>query len=293
MTVNGSTLVLLGAVGLAGCASSAQVRPEDASGAKSAEEPGVIRGLQRETEDQARRIAELEARLSLLEQESRNWRGSGAVTAKPAETIRIGERRRTEDDEEPRQSRAKVAVVQLHERGRSELPEVEAQRSDDGPLLLPEPPLGVAAKLGVVPLPHERATRLLDGPPRSEADGPAARERYLDALRALRERRWNEARDGFTRFLRVHPDHDLAANATYWRGEAYYAERRYAEALVDFQWAVSRFAEGEKAADALLKIGMCQKHLGDRAAAERSFRQLREQYPSSDAARIASRENPS
>ena len=33
--------------------------------------------------------------------------------------------------------------------------------------------------------------------------------------------------------------------------------------------------------------------VGDGASAERYFRQLREQYPSSDAARIASRENPS
>ena len=56
---------------------------------------------------------------------------------------------------------------------------------------------------------------------------------------------------------------------------------------------LSRFAGSEKAADALLKVGLCHQRLGDGASAEHYFKLLREQFPSSDAARIASVENPS
>jgi tol-pal system protein YbgF len=85
----------------------------------------------------------------------------------------------------------------------------------------------------------------------------------------------------------------LSAGATYWRGEVYYAQRRYREALQEFETVVSRYAQNGKAADSLLKLGMCHQRLGDQTSAQRYFRQVIEQYPTSDAARIASREGSS
>src|SRR5262249_14815053 len=161
---------------------------------------------------------------------------------------------------------------------------------NDEPLVLPTPPPGVPVGLSVVPLPEHRAGR---GQTRHRAAGSEAREQYRDALRQVRDQRWDAAYEALSGFLTVYSDDPLAANASYWRGEVQYAQRRYGSALQDFETVLSRFAGSEKAADALLKVGMCHQRLGDGASAQRYFKLLREQFPSSDAARIASVENPS
>lgn len=278
-----STVFVCSTLALAGCAGAARSAPGPAS-ADEASASSVVEALQRETEDQARRIAELEARLALLENEAREYRQH--TPAKPSQTVRIGSGRDAKHDDRDERARSRpVSVVRLHER--------EFAPAADEPLVLPEAPLGVPPTLAVVPLPHERAGEALGSEPLPGSAGEDARDRYRKALRLLRDRRWDDALAAFSDFLRAHPDHELAASATYWRGEARYAQRRYADALTDFVTVISRFAGSEKSADALFKLGMCQRRLGDEAAAERSFRKLKEQYPSSEAARIASRENAS
>jgi tol-pal system protein YbgF len=265
-------------VALAGCAGAGSAR----AGAASTAQATVVQELQRESVEQSRRIAELEARLGLIEQEARESR---QTPGKPTQTVRIGERRETRADADEGASlpRMRVPVVRLHER--------EPDPAIAEPLDLPEPPSGVSPKLAVVPLPTERASKVSRATP-GGADA-SARERYRLALRALRDRRWDEALDSFTQFLSAHPEHDLAHDAMYWRGEAHYAQRHYRDALIDFEAVVLRSSRDTKTPDALLKLGLCHQHLGDQPSAERYFRQLREQYPSSDAARIASRENAS
>ena len=48
---------------------------------------------------------------------------------------------------------------------------------------------------------------------------------------------------------------------------------------------IARFPAGNKAPDALLKLGMSQQKLGDPVKAKESFDRLTELYPQSDAAR--------
>jgi tol-pal system protein YbgF len=260
-----------------GCASAGQVKPDPDSPA-SASEPTALRSLAEQNETQAERIAELEARLALLEQEARQFRPT--APEKPAETVRIGGERRARDEDELRPQAP--AIVHLDE--------TDLDRPQDEPLLLPEPPPGVPVGLSVVPLPEQRAGR---GQARQHAHHSDARDQYRAALRQVRDRDWDSAYDSLSGFLTVYGDDPMAASATYWRGEVQYAQRRYGAALQDFETVLSRFAGSEKAADALLKVGMCHQRLGDGASAERYFKLLREQFPSSDAARIASVENPS
>jgi tol-pal system protein YbgF len=268
---------------LTGCAGAGQARPATASAADA--ESRAVQEMQRESAEQSRRIAELEARLGLLEQEARAWR---ETPSKPSETVRIGGRRSTASDDEAEPSeeparRGRVPVVRLHER--------EPDLSAAEPLILPEPPSGMAPSLAVVPLPGVRASKALSA---AGSAAPAdALEQYRTALRALRDSHWDEALQGFNEFLSAFPNHELADQAIYWRGEAHYAQRHYREALIDFEAVVLRASGSTKTADALLKLGLCHRRLGDQVSAERYFRQLREQYPSSDAARIATRENPS
>jgi tol-pal system protein YbgF len=271
----------LAALALAGCAASSAGRPPESavSAVEAAPPQGAIARLTQASEEQQKHIAELEARLALLESEARDARERYAVASKPAETVRIGGRRR-EPEPDPIAESSSIPVVRLHE---------SAPQPMD-PVSLPAAPDGVDAKLGVVPLPGERAAKAIGN---AQPIAVSPRDRYRVALGLVRERRWDEAERALTELLAQHPPEELSSGATYWRGEVYYAQRRYREALGEFEAVLSRAASGKKAADSLLKVGLCHSHLGDQSTAQRYFRQVIEQYPTSDAARIASREGSS
>lgn len=93
--------------------------------------------------------------------------------------------------------------------------------------------------------------------------------------------------------MRDNPSHAYVGNALYWRGEVRYAQREYARAAAEFQSVLDRLPRRHEAADALLKIGLCQVRMGDRARAHATFLRVREQYPNTEAARAALREDPS
>jgi tol-pal system protein YbgF len=237
---------------LSACASSAQAVPAAAKPVTP-----ELSHLQRVVDDQAGRIAELEARLSLLEREARETRPS---VAKSGETIRVG------------------AAP-----GRAPEPWIATSAGSAEPVVAAE--IAAPARLPVVPLPDQR----IGGGHDSSA---AVRERYRAALKLVREQRWEDALAALANFLTEYPHESISDNARYWRGEVYYALRRYPDAIQEFQGVLARFPASDKAADCLLKVGLCHLRLGDRAEASRYFEQVIEQFPKSDAARAASAEGP-
>jgi tol-pal system protein YbgF len=122
-------------------------------------------------------------------------------------------------------------------------------------------------------------------------DGDAdAKEQYRSALHLLRERRYDEALAAFDTFITTHANHALAANALYWRGEAHYAKRDYKLAREAFDALLTRFAKSDKAADSLLKVGLCLRRMGDETQAKIYFRRVQTEFPNTQAAQLASRE---
>jgi tol-pal system protein YbgF len=91
----------------------------------------------------------------------------------------------------------------------------------------------------------------------------------------------------FDHFARSYPKHDYADNALYWKGEAAYDQAHYADALAAFTEVVKRYGGGNKAPDALLKIGLCYGRLGDPANAKDVLARLVAAYPDANATRIA------
>jgi len=71
----------------------------------------------------------------------------------------------------------------------------------------------------------------------------------------------------------------------YWRGECYFAKGDYLHASEQFEGTVTRFPAGNKAPDALLKLGMSHQKLGNPAKAKECFDRLAHAYPQSEAAR--------
>jgi tol-pal system protein YbgF len=127
-----------------------------------------------------------------------------------------------------------------------------------------------------------------DTPPtaaRSSALDPEAKRAYDAALSLVNARQYGMALEAFARFLVTWPDHPYADNAMYWRGECYFAQGDYARASEEFEGLVARFPAGNKAPDALLKLGLSEQKLGNPVKAKESFDRLARQYPQSPAAR--------
>jgi tol-pal system protein YbgF len=124
-------------------------------------------------------------------------------------------------------------------------------------------------------------------PPARAADD--AMTAYKDAYAALSRHEHKTAIAAFRAFVARHPEHDYADNAQYWLGEAFYDQADYQTALVEFRAVLKRFPGGNKAPDALLKIGFCLDKLGDAGAAGDALAQVAEIYPRTDAARLASK----
>jgi tol-pal system protein YbgF len=108
---------------------------------------------------------------------------------------------------------------------------------------------------------------------------------YAAALATYRAREHGQAVIDFIDFIAKYPKHPLAANAQYWIGEAYWAQRDYRQALVEFE-KVSEHGPA-KAPDALLKIGLCYLRLGDVSRAQQAWQRVVNEYPKSEPAAMA------
>lgn len=117
--------------------------------------------------------------------------------------------------------------------------------------------------------------------------GRSAKARYSNALALLRGGEHDAAAEAFADFVATFPKSDLADNAMYWRGEAYYDQGHYADALATFTAVIELYAGGNKASDALLKVGLCYGKLGDKDNARDVLNRLIEAYPGASASDVA------
>jgi tol-pal system protein YbgF len=123
-----------------------------------------------------------------------------------------------------------------------------------------------------------------DGP-RSSALDPDAKSAYEAALAQVQGKQYDRGLEGLNAFLARWPDHPYAENALYWRGEAYFAQGEYLRAAEQFESVLGRPGSGNKAPDALLKLGMCHDRLGASQRAREYWERLKNDYPRSDAAK--------
>ena len=78
----------------------------------------------------------------------------------------------------------------------------------------------------------------------------------------------------FSQFLNTYPKDALAENAQYWLGEVYYKKQDFAKAAVAFKEGYSKYPEGSKGPDCLLKLGLSMKALGKNEEACTAFTNL-------------------
>jgi len=110
---------------------------------------------------------------------------------------------------------------------------------------------------------------------------------YNLARQRLDQGQTAKARDLFQDFLTRYPKDELAANAQYWLGETYYVEKKWNDAIVEFQKVLKEYKGSEKVPDALLKIGMSFQAQGDCQNALLFFDEVIQAHKSAPAAKTA------
>lgn len=111
---------------------------------------------------------------------------------------------------------------------------------------------------------------------------------YENGMKSMKEKRFDEAREIFAKFLMEYPQSELADNAQYWMGECFYSQKRFEEAKETFLGVLEHFPFGNKVPDALYKAALCAGQLGENEERVKLLNQVIENYPFSDAAEKAS-----
>ncbi len=116
------------------------------------------------------------------------------------------------------------------------------------------------------------------------ADDKAA---YQAAFDLLKNSQYDRAIAAFQKFLATYPTSQLADNAQYWLGEAYYVNKSFPEAQAAFQRVVDKYPQSRKRPDALLKIGYCQYELKQWDQAKGTLTQVTSQFADTPAGHLA------
>jgi len=122
---------------------------------------------------------------------------------------------------------------------------------------------------------------------KTAGDPAAENQAYEAALNHFKAGRYKEASWGFSAFVQKFPDSDLAPNAQFWLGNAFYAQRDCRKAIEVQSILTSKWPNSTKAADAYVAIAACQQEMGNPAAAKRSLEAVIAKYPDSQAAQTA------
>jgi len=135
---------------------------------------------------------------------------------------------------------------------------------------------------------ENRLTQLEQAPPPPAPPAAAARTPeglYHDALSLIqKDGDYQGGRQLLETFLKKYPDHELRVNAMYWIGEAYYGEKQYENAILQFQDVIQLHAGHPKVPAAMLKQGLAFQALGDNRNAKVILQKVIDSFPTSESA---------
>jgi tol-pal system protein YbgF len=118
---------------------------------------------------------------------------------------------------------------------------------------------------------------------------PAPEEAYNKASELFKKGDIAGAKGEFKRFLEVYPKSKLAENAHYWLGECYFSEKKYDEAILEFDEVIKNYPKGNKVPDALFRQGVAFLEMKDTTNAKLIFKEVIKRFPKSDQAKRATK----
>ena len=119
------------------------------------------------------------------------------------------------------------------------------------------------------------------------AVGVSEQSAYESAFGLFKSGDYKGAVTALDGFVKRYPESAYAANAQYWLGNAYYAQRDCKSAITAQQAVLKNYPDSPKAADAMLNIASCYTELKDKANATKTLNALISRYPDSSAAQAA------
>jgi tol-pal system protein YbgF len=148
----------------------------------------------------------------------------------------------------------------------------------------PSPPTEASSEEAAAISPAEGEAKSVPPPP-SGALG--SQELYNNAKKLLDEGQAGQAILEFEKYIREYPHSELAGNAQYWMGEAYYSQKEYRRAATEFQKVIQNYPQGGKVPDAQLKVGLSYLEMGQKGKGTAELKRLIAKYPNSAAASLA------
>ncbi|MBC8068628.1 MAG: tol-pal system protein YbgF [Deltaproteobacteria bacterium] len=254
-----------------------------------------VQALRRDNASLRTKVASLEDRIVRLEREALP---SGLPDDRELPVVRLAPPRAAESTNLREALPGPLAPISGRKLGRriGQVPDSASPDPgfDDEPLLADPAPANAGAHSASYRLVGDRLVELTkanaptrpDRPAR-DAAGNAILTEYETAMALYKGGEIAGAERAFELFAKAHAKHDYADNALYWKGEAAYDQHRFDEALRAFTEVVERYGGGNKAPDALLKIGLCYGKLGDADNARDVLSGLVAAYPDAGASDIA------
>jgi len=110
---------------------------------------------------------------------------------------------------------------------------------------------------------------------------------YESAFGSIKSKQYKQAIIGMQGYLRQYPKGKYAANAHYWLGELYSISGSSTKAISELNIVINNYSQSNKAADAMLKLGLMAYRSNQYQQAKTWFSKISKQYPNSGVARIA------
>jgi tol-pal system protein YbgF len=105
---------------------------------------------------------------------------------------------------------------------------------------------------------------------------------YDQALDLFKAKKYKEAQELFSEFIKKNPNDDLAVNARFWVGDCLFNQNEFALAILEYQNVIADFPNHIKAPAALFKQGMAFEKLQDADTAKIVYKKIIAEYPKSD-----------
>jgi TolA-binding protein len=107
---------------------------------------------------------------------------------------------------------------------------------------------------------------------------------FASALKTFSSGEYGQAVLELTDMIAKRPEHPLAARAQLWIGEAYFRQRDFRQALLEYRKAVDTSSDASVIADGWVKIGQTHAMLRQRSEAAAAWKRVVREYPDTDAA---------
>jgi tol-pal system protein YbgF len=277
---NAIRLALVGVLVCAGCGG-----PLARTRAENTRLESTVSSLRAEKRRDKRRIRELENQVVLLRAQAGS---SGELPSLPVEVVGPGATPPAADRDPSLAALGHGAeVVGVAEDGTEIVYVGDAAAGKPGTLSSRDLEPDRTGRRATVPRTvARRAPASIAGPAGPPGPDDAA-ERYQQAMGRLRSGDHVAAVALLRELIVRHPRHELADNAQYWLGEAFYDQKDYPRAIDEFRKAASLYPTGNKVPDALLKLGFSHLAVGQVTEGRRALQQVVSVYPRSGPARLA------